>query len=96
MTGTTISSDGLPLRRKRILFRAWHRGTREMDLLLGRYADSAIASMAEEDLGTFEALMEVPDRDLFAWITGKEPVPDNYDTVVYRRVVAFHMQGADG
>ena len=95
MTGTTISSDGLPPRRKRILFRAWHRGTREMDLLLGRFADSAIATMPEADLDVFEALMEVPDRDLFAWITGKESTPDNYDTALLRRVVAFHMQTAD-
>lgn len=92
--GTTISSDGLDPRRKRVLFRAWHRGTREMDLLLGQFADHAIAGMSEVELDAFEALMEVPDRDLFSWIAGREAVPGNYDTGVLRRVVAFHDSSA--
>jgi len=93
MSGTTITSAGLDARRKRILFRAWHRGTREMDLLLGQFADSAIGSMSDAELDSFEILMEVPDRDIFTWITGKEPTPDNYDTPIFQRVVAFHADG---
>lgn len=91
MSGTTITSAGLDARRKRNLFRAWHRGTREMDLLLGQFADSALADMSDVDLEAFEALMEVPDRDLFAWITGKQTIPANYDSPVFRQVLAFHV-----
>lgn len=91
MSGTTITSAGLDARRKRNLFRAWHRGTREMDLLLGQFADSALADMSDADLEAFEALMEVPDRDLFAWITGKQEIPTNYDSPVFRQVLAFHV-----
>lgn len=94
MSGSTRGSAGLDARRKRILFRAWHRGTREMDLLMGRFADSAIDGFTEAELDVFEALIEVPDRDLFAWLTGKEETPSNYDTAIFRRLSAFHTHGA--
>lgn len=62
-----------------------------MDLLLGQFADSALAAMSDADLEAFESLMEVPDRDLFAWITGKQKIPANYDSPVFRQVLAFHI-----
>ena len=90
MTGLSRSTDGLEPRRKRLLFRAWHRGTREMDLLMGTYAESVIETLTEAELDIFEVLIEVPDRDLFAWITQGEDVPTNYDTPVFRGMKAFH------
>ncbi|GLK80839.1 succinate dehydrogenase assembly factor 2 [Methylopila turkensis] len=90
MTGTTRTGEGLNPRRRRALYRSWRRGTREMDLLMGRFADAEIDRLDDDELGVFEALIEVPDRDLFAWIAEKEAVPDNYDTPVYRRLRAFH------
>jgi antitoxin CptB len=89
LAGLTRTSDDLDPRRRRILFRSWHRGTREMDLLLGRFAESAIADLDDGELDAFERLMEVPDRDLFSWITGTAPTPDNYAGPVLDRVVAF-------
>ncbi|MCA1952905.1 MAG: succinate dehydrogenase assembly factor 2 [Hyphomicrobiales bacterium] len=94
MTGLSRTSADLDPRRKRILFRAWHRGTREMDLLMGRYVESAVAALAEPELAILEALIEVPDRDLFAWLTGAEPVPENYDSAVFRALKAFHSHDA--
>jgi antitoxin CptB len=90
MTGTQRSSADLDPRRRRILFRSWHRGTREMDLLMGRFADARSGGLSGEELDLFEALIEVPDRDLFAWLTDAAPVPENYDTPLYRAVKAFH------
>ena len=90
MTGTARSSDGLDPRRRRALFRAWHRGTREMDLLLGRFADTHIGDLSEGDLADFEALMEVPDPALFAWVTGAKPVAANYSTPLYAALVRHH------
>lgn len=87
---TTLSSEGLAPRRRRTLFRAWHRGTKENDLICGRFADAELPTMTDDDLTAFEALMEVPDRDLFAWVSGKAEVPANYDTAVFRRLKAFH------
>ncbi len=65
MSGTTRTSADLEPRRKRVLFRAWHRGIREMDLIMGRFADAEIGTMAEAELAEFERLIEVPDRDLY-------------------------------
>jgi antitoxin CptB len=90
MTGTARSSEGLDPRRRRALFRAWRRGTREMDLLLGRFADTHIADLSERDLDDFERLMDVPDGDLYAWMTGRRPVADNHATPLYFALLAFH------
>lgn len=87
--GLSRTSDDLDPRRRRTLFRAWHRGTREMDLLLGRFADAEIAALDDADLDAFEALMEVPDKDLFSWIIGTAETPANYDGPVLARIVAF-------
>jgi len=93
MSGTGPTNQELDARRKRLCFRAWHRGMREMDLLLGRFADAAVAKFTEDELALFEALIEVPDPDLFAWIIAPATVPANYDTPIFRRLCAFHLEG---
>jgi antitoxin CptB len=67
MTGTTRSSNGLDDRRKRLLFRCWHRGTREMDLILGRFADAEIGNLSDAELSELERVLEV-NGALFARI----------------------------
>ena len=57
MTGSSRSSDGLDPRRKRLLFRCWHRGTREMDLLLGRFADANIGTLSDAEVEDLERLI---------------------------------------
>ncbi|WP_319773943.1 succinate dehydrogenase assembly factor 2 [Breoghania sp.] len=84
------SSDGLDARRKRILFRCWHRGTKEMDLLLGGFCDAHIADLSEEDMDALEHLMDAADADLLDWLTGRKPAPAEYDTAMFRAVMAFH------
>ena len=90
MTGTERSSDGLDPRRRRALFRAWRRGIRELDLLLGRFADARIATLSDSDLAAFEALLEATDQDVLAWITGAEPVVAEHDTRLLAGIIAFH------
>ena len=63
MTGSQRSSAGLDARRRRILFRSWHRGIREMDLIMGQFADAHIGELTEAELDVYEQLIEVPDRD---------------------------------
>jgi antitoxin CptB len=94
MSGTTRTSADLDPRRRRTLFRAWHRGIREMDLIMGRFADAEIGNLSDAELDEFEALIEVPDRDLFKWLTGEVETPSNYDTAVWRRVRDFHRHDA--
>lgn len=90
MSGSTRSSADLDPRRRKILFRAWHRGMREMDLIMGRFADDAIAGFDDAELDEFERLIEVLDRDLLSWVTGEATVPVNYDTELFRKLRAFH------
>ena len=93
MTGTTISSEGLDARRRKLLFRAWHRGMRELDLIMGRFADSTIEQLTADELAEFEDLMEVPDRELLAWVTGEADVQSNSDTALFRRLRDFNRRG---
>ncbi len=95
MTGSTRSSEGLDERRKRLLFRCWHRGTREMDLILGRFADAEIARLDEQELGHLERLIEVPDPDLYAALTGGAPLAPEHDNSVFQRVKAIRAVDHD-
>ena len=92
MTGSTRSSDGLDVRRRRLLYRAWHRGMRETDLVMGRFADHAIEGLGEDELAEFERLIDVPDPDLLGWITGEIEVPATFDTALFQRLRQFHRQ----
>ena len=82
------------MRRRRLLYRAWHRGTREMDLIMGRFADAEIGTLTDAELEVFERLSALPDPELYAWITGKRPVAPEHDTDVFRRLRAFADRGS--
>ena len=94
MSGSTISSEGLDARRRRLLFRAWHRGMREIDLLTGRFADAHIAHLSEAEIDEFERLMDVPEPDLLAWVMGSVATPAEFDSVLFRRMRDFHTRAA--
>src|SRR6476469_2511059 len=72
---TERSSEGLDERRRKLLFRAWRRGVREMDLIIGRFADAHIDKFDATSLDDFERLIEAPNSDLYAWVTGTENAP---------------------
>jgi len=93
VTGTQISSEGLDERRRRILYRSWHRGIREMDLVLGRFADAQIARWSDAELDDYERLLEIPDQQFFAWVSGAETISADYDTAMFRRLREFHDSG---
>lgn len=91
-SGPALSSHGLDPRRKKLLFRAWHRGIKEVDIVLGTFADAHLPAMSEEELDLFEHLMDAPDRELFKWISGEEETPENYRSRVIDRIAAFHTR----
>jgi antitoxin CptB len=95
MTGSTRSSGGLDDRRKRLLFRCWHRGTREMDLILGRFADAEIADLADDELAQLERLIEVPDPDLYAALTGDRPLAPEHASPLFERIKSFRAVDYD-
>ena len=92
-TGTNRSSDGLDARRRRLLFRCWHRGIREMDLVLGRFADEQLASLSEVELTELEGWLDIPDQQMFAWVNGMEPAPPEFETGLFRRLRDFRGKG---
>src|SRR5882757_9710040 len=91
--GPGISSDGLDPRRRRLLFRTWHRGIREMDMVYGRFADAQIAALSDTELDDLEKLLELRDQQVFDWVFGAQPLDAAYDTPVFRRLLAFHDDG---
>lgn len=93
VTGMGRTSEGLDPRRKRMMFRAWHRGTKELDIILGSFADKHLGAMSDDELDAFEALMDVPEPDLYNWISGREALPDNYQGPLVEQIIAFHKQG---
>ena len=77
------------MRRRRLLFRATHRGTFENDLMIGGFVRAHLASLTEADLDALETVMEMPDTDLAEWLTGREPIPAKEDTSMLRRMRDF-------
>ena len=73
MSGTQRSSEGLDPRRRKILFRCWHRVMREVDLLLGQFADARIDQLSEDELDQLEHFMDAQDVDIFSWFAGSKP-----------------------
>lgn len=91
---TTRSSEGLDERRRRLLFRAWHTGIREVDLILGPFADAFIGTLGDGEMSEFETLLTVPTPVLMSWAMGEtQPDPD-FDTALFRRLRAFHLNKA--
>ena len=89
MTSAADTADPLSTRRRKARFRAWHRGMREMDLVLGSFADREIDRLDEAELAELERLMELNDQDLIRWVTGEVPVPEAVDSPLYRRIAAY-------
>lgn len=93
MSGSQRSSADLDPRRRRLLYRAWHRGIREMDLIMGKFADAEIGNLSDPELDDFELLIDAQDHDIFSWISETNPLPAEFDTPLFRRMKAFHDEG---
>jgi antitoxin CptB len=78
-------------RRERLRFRSWHRGTREMDLLLGSFADVHLEAFTDAQLDAYEEVLELCDADLYGWITGNESVPMDHDSDVMQILCAHRF-----
>ena len=82
----TDPETDLEIRRKRMKFQCWHRGIREMDLILGNFADKFLAELTEVELDDLSVLLDQPDTDVYQWIVGQAPVPEDFNTPVFARV----------
>jgi antitoxin CptB len=79
-------------RLKKLKFRAWRRGFREADLILGPFADRHVEGFSADELDAFERLLEVPDQDLYAWITDRLPTPPEWDGALMRQIKDFRFK----
>jgi antitoxin CptB len=89
MTGLVRSSADLDPRRRRILYRCWHRGIREMDLVLGQFAEDNIADLPDETLDELEIIMDEEDNDLVKMITGAQPIPEKFQTPLFEKIASY-------
>lgn len=89
MTGTRRSSTGLDMRQRKLLFRSWHRGLRELDLVLGTFADAEVENLTEAEIDQYERLLDIPDTDLLACVMGETPMPAEHNSPLFERILAF-------
>lgn len=85
--------DKLDKIRKRLAWRASRRGIKEMDIIVGGYADAHLPTMSAKDLITFEALLEIPDQQLLSWVTRQEDVPLELRYPMLMDILAFRPEG---
>ncbi len=87
-----MTNDPHHTRRKRLKFRAWHRGMQEADLILGRFANARLADMTADELDQFEALLEEVDQDILDWLMGRAPVPAEADSPLVQELLVFDFK----
>lgn len=83
-------TEQIEIQRKKLIYRSLHRGTKEMDCLLGKFAESEVPSMDENELNAYDTLMQENDPDLYYWITGQQEIPEEKRTEMLERVIDYH------
>jgi antitoxin CptB len=85
-----MSSENLENKKKKILYQSWYRGCKETDKILGIFARKYVAGMNEDQLNLFQKILDEQDVDLFDWMSGKKPTPqDVQDNVIYQQIMEF-------
>lgn len=91
-----MSQEVMDERRRKLKFRAWRRGFREMDLLMGSFADEHLPGLSDDDLSEFERLLATPDWEVYAWLIGQKSVPANFESALLTRMMEFRYQAHAG
>lgn len=89
MAPSKDAGEDISMRRRKLRYRAWHRGTKEMDLVLGPYADAHLEQLDTPGLDRLEQLMEEEDTDLLKWVMGQEYPPAHVDAALLAEIIAF-------
>lgn len=84
-------TEPLDAKRKRLRFRSWHRGTKEMDFVLGHFADKHVDGFSQKELALYDRLLNNSDPDLYNWLAGNEPVPPSEDNDVMQKFLKFKL-----
>jgi antitoxin CptB len=86
------AGEDIAIRRRRLRYRAWHRGTKEMDLVLGPFADAHLERFGTPELDRLETLMDEEDTDLLKWVMGQEPVPADRDANLLTTIIDYRLK----
>jgi antitoxin CptB len=89
MSEDNTAGDG-DIRRRRIRIRAWRRGLRELDILMGGFVDARLATLDDAALDELEILLDLPDAELLGWLAGTSAPPPERDTALLGAIIAFH------
>ncbi|MEP7241684.1 MAG: succinate dehydrogenase assembly factor 2 [Devosia sp.] len=92
MVPEKAAGEDLSMRRRRLRYRAWHRGMKEMDLVLGPFADAHLDGFGTPELDRLEALMDGEDTDLLKWVMGQEPVPADADAPLLQTIIDYRLK----
>lgn len=84
-------AEDFATRVKRLKYRSRHRGTKELDLLLGRFASLHLDAMTPAEIELYEAILEANEHDIYHWLTGQKPVPPEHDNAVMERILSFEF-----
>ncbi len=91
-----IQSETRDIRIKRLLYQSWYRGCKETDRILGHFAKDHIHNFNDKELDQFEEIMQETDHDIFAWISGKQPLPAHYKNhKVMQMVLSYNVARAN-
>ena len=82
-------SKNIEDKRKRLIFRSWHRGTQEIDLILGRFAEVQLPDFNEAQLDLYDKFLQNNDPDIFNWISGKELIPQSESNEIVLLIMKF-------
>ncbi len=96
-----MTVENIENKRKRLIFRSWHRGMREMDLIMGSFANKNVPEFSVEELDCYEELLHNNDPDIYDWLTARAEPPANVKTTVLEKLLAHHYasnraSGSDG
>ncbi|WAC48869.1 succinate dehydrogenase assembly factor 2 [Asticcacaulis sp. SL142] len=89
---TEPRNDTRLARERKLSFRAWRRGFKEADIILGNYADDRLSTMTDAELDIFEVLIEVPDQDLYGWIIERDPTPVEFQSVIMNELNDYYKK----
>ncbi|WP_297323202.1 succinate dehydrogenase assembly factor 2 [uncultured Bartonella sp.] len=92
MTGSKVDNSKLNVRQRKLVFRAWHRGIREVDLVFGQYVDAHITEFDDKTMEELEYIMSFEDRDLLTWVTGEVSVPADVDTPLFHDILDYRRR----
>ncbi|MDE2445625.1 MAG: succinate dehydrogenase assembly factor 2 [Alphaproteobacteria bacterium] len=86
------NSQHIEITRKRLLWRATHRGIKEMDIMVGGFAEAHLAGMSAAELDAFARILELPDQQLLSWATRQEDVPAELRTPLFMAMITYRPE----